>query len=154
MRYTEGTFGRVFFVRVDHGEDLLETLERFVFEKDIRMGFIQFLVALKGVRIVTGPREAVLPPEPSYESFEGGWEVVGFATITPGNERPHLHYHASVGRGKEALTGCLREIAMTYIIVEAMVIEVTGIHISRHTDSRTGLELPDPGSQEGERPDQ
>jgi hypothetical protein len=151
MRYTEGAIGRVFFVRVDHGEDLLTTLEQFVIEKDIRMGIIQFLGALKSGRIVTGPREAVLPPDPSYESYDGGWEVVGFATITPGMERPHIHYHASVGREREALTGCLRDVAMTYIIVEAVVMELTGTRISRHRDHGTGLELPDPGSPEKEQ---
>ena len=151
MRYSEGRIGRVFFVRIDHGEDLLDTLERFVVEKNIRMGVIQFLGALKSGRIVTGPRTAVLPPEPSYESYDDGWEVVGFATITPGKEGPHIHYHASVGRGREALTGCLRDNAMTYIIVEAVVMELTGARISRRNDPRTGLGLPDPGSPEKEQ---
>lgn len=148
MRYTEGSFGRVFFVRVDNGEDLLETLDRFVVEKDIRMGIIQFLGALKSGRIVTGPRVAVLPPDPCYESYDGGWEVVGFATITPGKKGPHIHYHASVGRGREALTGCLRDTALTYIIVEAVVMELAGTRVSRHRDPITGLELPDPGTPE------
>jgi hypothetical protein len=154
MRYTEARLGRVFYVRVDHGEDLLETLQTFVTEKGIRSGIIQFLGAVEEGRIVTGPRKPVLPPVPTYESYEGGWELVGLATITPGPDRPHLHYHASAGRGREALTGCLREKAATYIIVEAVVMEILGTRIERRFDPTTGLDLPLPGPQSGATRDQ
>ncbi|MCG7855261.1 MAG: DUF296 domain-containing protein [Methanoregulaceae archaeon] len=149
MRYTEGSVGRVFYVRVDHGEDLLETLQNFVAEKGIHSGIIQFLGAVAEGRIVTGPRQPVLPPEPSMESYNGGWEVVGLATITPGPDRPHIHYHASAGKGREALTGCLREKAVTYIIIEAVVMELLGTRIQRRFDPTTGLDLPLPEPPQG-----
>ncbi len=147
MQYTEGRLGRVFQVRVDHGEDLLESLASFVREKGIRCGFAQFIGAVKGGRVVTGPREPVLPPDPSFESYEHGWEVFGFASITPGEDGPHLHYHASLGKHREALTGCLRERATVYIIVEVLIIEVTGSTVARKRDPATGLELPVFGDQ-------
>jgi predicted DNA-binding protein with PD1-like motif len=146
MRYTEAKFGRIFYLRVDHGEDLLRSLESFIAEMNISSGIIHFLGALSEGRIVTGPKKAVLPPDPSFESYDGGWEVFGLATITPGRDRPHLHLHASVGRKKEALTGCLREKAAAYIIVEAIIIELTGAVIFRKKDPVTGLELPEPGT--------
>ncbi len=154
MRYTEGSVGRVFYVRVDHGEDLLETLRTFAAEKGIRTGIIQFLGAVGEGRIVTGPRQPVLPPDPMMESYAGGWEVVGLATITPGQDRPHLHYHASVGRGHATLTGCLRETAVTYIVVEAVVIEMVGLQIRRQFDPRTGLDLSFPEPHDGSANDQ
>jgi predicted DNA-binding protein with PD1-like motif len=147
MQYTEGTFGRVFQVRVDHGEDLLDSIEAFVRDKGIRCGFAQFIGALKGGRIVTGPKELILPPDPSFESYEDGWEVFGFASITPGESGPHLHYHASIGRNREVLTGCLRERATVYIIVEVLIVEVTGSTVARKKDPATGLELPFFGNQ-------
>jgi predicted DNA-binding protein with PD1-like motif len=146
MQYTEAKFGRVFYLRVDHGEDLLSSLQSFVIEKKISAGFIHLLGALRKGTIVTGPKEPVLPPDPSYESYDNGWEVLGFATITPGKEQPHIHVHASVGRKKEALTGCLREKATAYIIVEAVIIEITGADIFCHRDPVTGLELPEAGT--------
>jgi hypothetical protein len=149
MQYTEGQFGRVFQVRVDHGEDLLETLEKFVREKGIRCGFAQFIGALKGGRIVTGPKEPVLPPDPSFESYEGGWEVFGFASITPGQNGPRLHYHASIGRNQQVLTGCLRERATVYIIVEVLIVEISGSTVTRRKDTVTGLELPFFGNRSG-----
>ena len=147
MQYSEGRFGRVFQVRVDHGEDLLESLEKFVREKGIRCGFAQFIGALKGGRIVTGPKELVLPPDPSFESYEGGWEVFGFASITPGQDGPHLHYHASIGRKREVLTGCLREQATAYIIVEVLIVEISGSMVNRKKDPVAGVELPFFGNQ-------
>lgn len=142
MQYTEGTFGRVFLVRVDHGEDLLDELRRFVREKNIRTGFIQFLGALSRGSMVTGPKELTLPPDPSFEEYAGGWDVFGIASITPGEDGPHIHFHASLGRKRDVLTGCLREQAATYINVEAIIIEVTGCRASRSRDTVTGLELP------------
>lgn len=143
MQYTEGTLGRVFFVRVDHGEDLLEELGRFVRDKNIRTGFIHFLGALSAGRLVTGPKELTLPPDPSFEQYQGGWEVVGLASITTGANGPKIHYHASIGKKQDVLTGCLREQATAYIIVEAVIVEVTGGTVSRARDNVTGLELPE-----------
>lgn len=154
MRYTEGRVGRVFYIRVDHGEDLLETLRTFVAEKGIQSGIVQFLGAMAEGRIVTGPRHPVLPPDPSMESYANGWEVVGIATITPGHDRPHLHFHASIGKGREALTGDLREAAMIYIIVEAVIIEIVGTRIRRRFDPLTGLDLPLPEPHEGTADDE
>lgn len=148
MQYTEGELGRVFQVRIDDGEDLLDTLQVFVREKEIRCGFVQFIGALKGGRIVTGPKKLVLPPDPSFETYQNGWEVFGYASITPGPERAHLHYHASVGKNREVMTGCLREQATVYIIVEVLIIEILGSTVSRKRDRVTGMELPffgDPG---------
>jgi hypothetical protein len=68
--------------------------------------------------------------------------VFGLASITPGETGPHIHYHASVGRKREVLTGCLREQATAYIIVEAIIVEVTGGTASRTPDGVTGLILP------------
>jgi hypothetical protein len=74
--------------------------------------------------------------------FEGGWEVFGVGTIYPGDEGPHIHYHASVGRAGHALTGCLREKAVTYLIVEVVIYEITGLSARREFDERTQLHLP------------
>ena len=145
MQYAQGRTGRVFFVRIDHGENLEATLRQFIAEKKVECGIIRFIGALQSGAIVTGPEEPCLPPDQHYESFSGGWEVVGLATITPGQDGPHLHLHASIGRGDTALTGCLRGTVITYIIVEAVITEIEGIRIHREMDPLTGMVLPVPG---------
>jgi hypothetical protein len=74
--------------------------------------------------------------------FEGGWEVFGVGTIYPGEGGPHIHYHASVGRAGHALTGCLREKAVTYLIVEAVIYEFTGLSARKEFDEKTQIHLP------------
>jgi predicted DNA-binding protein with PD1-like motif len=148
MQYTEGQLGRVFVVRIDDGEDMLLSLRQFVNDKDIQAGTLIFLGALMNGRMVTGPEEPVIPPVPHFVMFEGGWEVFGVGTIYPGNDGPHIHYHASVGRCGHALTGCLREKATTYLIVEAVIYEFTGLSARREFDKKTQLHLPVLGTGE------
>jgi len=142
MQYTEGQLGRVFVVRIDDGEDMLVSLRQFINDKSVYAGSILFLGALMKGRMVTGPEEPVIPPVPHFVMFEGGWEVFGIGTIYPGEDGPHIHYHASVGRSGHALTGCLREKAITYLIVEAVVLEFTGLSARREFDKKTQVHLP------------
>jgi predicted DNA-binding protein with PD1-like motif len=149
MQYTEGQIGRVFVVRIDDGEDMLISLCQFINDKSIQAGTILFLGALMNGRMVTGPEEPVIPPVPHFVMFEGGWEVFGVGTIYPGESGPHIHYHASVGRSGHALTGCLREKAITYLIVEAVIMEFNGLSARREFDKRTQVHLPVLGKEEG-----
>jgi predicted DNA-binding protein with PD1-like motif len=142
MQYTEGQLGRVFVVRIDDGEDMLVSLRQFILDKSIQAGSITFLGALMNGRMVTGPEEPVIPPVPHFVMFEGGWEVFGVGTIYPGEGGPHIHYHASVGRSGHALTGCLREKATTYLVIEAVIMEFTGLKARREYDQKTQLHLP------------
>jgi len=148
MQYTEGQLGRVFVVRIDDGEDMLISLRRFIHEKGVQAGSILFLGALMNGRMVTGPEEPVIPPTPHFVMFEGGWEVFGVGTIYPGEGGPHIHYHASVGRAGHALTGCLREKATTYLIIEAVIMEFTGLDARREFDEKTQMHLPVLGKKE------
>ena len=148
MQYTEGQLGRVFVVRIDNGEDMLISLHKFIDDKDIQAGSILFLGALMNGRMVTGPEEPVIPPVPHFVMFEGGWEVFGIGTIYPGEGGPHIHYHASVGRSGHALTGCIREKAITYLIIEAVILEFTGLSARREFDKKTQVHMPVLGKED------
>ena len=148
MQYTEGQLGRVFVVRIDDGEDMLVSLRQFILDKGIQAGSVLFLGALMNGRMVTGPEEPVIPPVPHFVMFEGGWEVFGVGTIYPGEGGPHIHYHASVGRSGHALTGCLREKAITYLIIEAIILEFTGLSARREFDKKMQVHLPVLGTGE------
>lgn len=142
MQCIEGRPGRIFLVRIDHGEDLLPALEQCVREKEVHCGVIQVLGALGRGKMVTGPEEMVLPPVPHREDFEGGWEILALGTISWEHEAPHIHLHSAVGKGDRTLTGCLREEAQVYIVIEAVITEISGIQSVRSPDGVTGLSLP------------
>jgi predicted DNA-binding protein with PD1-like motif len=133
--------GRVFVLRMDDGEDLLESIQKFVKEKSIGSGMMLFLGALKDGRAVTGPEKPVIPPTPHFETFDSAWEVFGMATVYPSTEGPKIHMHSSMGRGRAALVGCIRDKASVYLIVEAVLIEFKGLDATRELDERTGLYL-------------
>lgn len=142
MQYSEGQVGRVFTVRVDDGEDLIREIRRFVAAMNIQSGMVHFLGAVRTATLATGPKEPVLPPAPRREEIFGGWELLGLATIHPGEDGPSLHIHATAGRGIRSLTGCLRDKAEVYIVVEAIIMEFVGIGSRRLPDGKTGVDLP------------
>lgn len=142
MQYSEGQVGRIFTVRIDDGEDFLREIQRFVTAMNVRCGTIQFLGALRSGKIVTGPKEPVIPPTPRGEEIFGGWELLGFATIYPGEDGPSIHLHAAAGKGIRSLAGCLREKAEIYLVIEAIVTEFVGIVAKRLPDEKTGVNLP------------
>jgi len=142
MQYSEGQIGRVFSVRIDDGEDFIREIERFVAAMNIQSGMVHFLGAVRNASLVTGPKDAVIPPTPRAEEIFGGWELFGVATIYPGVEGPSLHIHTAAGKGIRSLTGCLREKAEVYLVIEAVVMEFIGISARRLPDEVTGINLP------------
>ncbi|MFB3763680.1 MAG: PPC domain-containing DNA-binding protein [Methanotrichaceae archaeon] len=141
MQYSEGSLGRVFVLRLDDGEDLISSVQRFVEEKKIVSCMALFIGALRDGRMVTGPEAPVIPPIPHFENFNSAWEVFGMATIYPSQEGSRIHIHSSLGRGREALTGCIREKATAYLIVEIVLFEFSGLSAKREFDEITGLHL-------------
>jgi predicted DNA-binding protein with PD1-like motif len=144
MQYSEGRLGRAFVIRLEDGEDLIESIQRFVEMMDVSAGIIHFLGALREGRLITGPKEPTIPPGPPFvQELEGAWETFGVASVYPGEEgKAAVHLHGSAGHDNRALTGCLREKATAYLVVEAVVFEFCGLEAHREIDEMTGLSLP------------
>jgi len=143
MHYTSARMGRIFVARVDHGEDLQSGIREILSREGISHAVALLLGALKEGSLVTGPEEPVIPPIPHMVKFGGGWEVAGIATVYPGEGGPEIHMHGSIGRGDHALTGCLRGRAETYLVMEVVIFELTGLSVRKKKDEETGLLLPD-----------
>jgi predicted DNA-binding protein with PD1-like motif len=141
MQYSEGSLGRVFVLRMDHGEDLIESLQKFLKEKKIESCTAFFMGALRDGRAVTGPKLPVVPPTPNFEAYESAWEVFGMATIYPSIVGPKLHIHSALGRGRESILGCIRDKAEIYLIVEAVLFEICGLNAERAWDEKMQLYL-------------
>lgn len=133
--------GRVFVLRMDHGEDLIESLQRFLKEKKIESCTALFLGALRDGRAVTGPKLPVVPPTPNFEAYDSAWEVFGMTTVYPSAEGLKLHIHSAMGRGRQSLLGCIRDRASVYLIVEAVLFEICGLAAERAWDEKMQLYL-------------
>jgi predicted DNA-binding protein with PD1-like motif len=69
-------------------------------------------------------------------------EMVGAGTLFPdGDGHPVLHLHASFGRDNGVTTGCIRAGVTTWVVAEAVVLELTGFDAWRSVDSATGFSL-------------
>ncbi len=144
MQYASGTQGRIFYIRFDHGEDLLAGLQSFIREHRIRSGVVNIIGALSQGNLVTGPKETVLPPDQVWQSLDEAHELIGIAVIRQGPDGPSLHLHTSAGRGSSSLTGCMRTGTQVYIVIEAIITEFSGFTITTRHDEKTGLDLPVP----------
>ena len=63
------------------------------------------------------------------------------ATFYPSADGPRLHIHSGLGRGREALIGCIREKAKVYLIVEMVLFEICGLEAERVWDEDMQLFL-------------
>lgn len=139
MKYQQGTIGRVFMAKAEHGDDLLAELKSLAVKENVRSAVILLIGALKSASLVTGPRECDVPPEPVWRSFSDGREVLAMGTVFWDENEPVLHIHSAAGKGDLTLCGCMREETETYLVVEAVMIEINGIDASRAMDPALGV---------------
>ena len=137
-------------LKFDDQDDLLEGIRTVAIKEQVKTGTIMLLGGLRSGSIVTGPKEAVIPPEPVWQNFSDGREVLGIGTLYWHDDGPSIHLHGTLGRGKETLTGCIRKDHSVYLVIEAVLTEIIGTNARRALDSNTGLVMLDLPS--GRRP--
>ncbi|HJH30937.1 MAG TPA: DUF296 domain-containing protein [Methanosarcinaceae archaeon] len=139
MEYTKGTIGRVFIARVDHGDDLLVELEKLAKIENIESAMFTLLGAVGEAKLVTGPKENIMPPDPMWTEYNDVHEVVGVGNIFSENGNPKIHLHTAAGRGDRAKVGCMRGDSKTFMVLEVFIMEICGISASRVFDSSKGF---------------
>lgn len=148
MDYAEAKLGRVFILRLRHGERIHEVIEKFASEKKVSSALCFFVGGAEDKsKVVVGPRDgAVLPPEPMMTLLRGVHEGCGVGTIFVDEEgKPKLHMHASFGRNDAAVTGCVRLGVDVWQIGEVVILELADVVAKRVKDEKTGFELLDVG---------
>ena len=68
-------------------------------------------------------------------------EVLGIGTIFWYENEPKLHFHGAFGKKDMVKIGCLRENARTFLVLEAIIMELDGISAKREIDPEIGLPL-------------
>ena len=141
MQYTKGQIGRIFVLKFEDDDILLDKLTQFAKKEHLRCATMIFIGALKKGDLVTGPKKPVIPPEPNKVNFKDGWEVMGIGTIFTNAKGPQIHIHGSMGKKKVVLTGCVRGKSKVFLVIEAIVFELKGVKADKNIDIRTGLNL-------------
>ena len=141
MKYTQGTIGRIFLLKFEDDDILIDRLADFAKKERIKAATMVFIGALSKGDLVTGPKKPVIPPQPNKVTFKDGWETMGVGTIFTNAAGPQIHIHTSMGKKNKVLTGCLRGKSRVFLVVEAIVIELKGVKASKEIDPKTGLNL-------------
>lgn len=141
MKYTQGTVGRVFLLKFDNNDILIDNLSSFVKKEKVKAATMIFIGALRKGNLVTGPKQPVISPQPNKIIFKDGWEVMGVGTIFTNSKGPQIHIHASLGKKNKVLTGCVRDNSKVFLVIEAVVFELKGIKAGKDIDPKTDLNL-------------
>ncbi|MCX5711023.1 MAG: DUF296 domain-containing protein [Candidatus Omnitrophica bacterium] len=141
MQYTKGSIGRIFLLKFEDDDVLLEKISVFAKKEKLKAATMVFIGALKKGDLVTGPKKPVIPPEPNKMNFKDGWEVMGIGTIFSNKTGPQIHIHSSMGKKQKVLTGCVRGKSKVFLVVEAIVFELKGVKATKSIDPSTGLNL-------------
>jgi predicted DNA-binding protein with PD1-like motif len=144
MKYSEASAGRIFVIRLEDGEVLHETIERFAREHRIRSAALMVLGGADvGSRLVVGPKHArATPVVPMEIVLDQVHEATGVGTIFPDAKGdPVLHMHIGCGRNASAVVGCVRRGVKTWHVLEVVLWELLGTDAKRLLDSETGFDL-------------
>ncbi len=154
MKSSEGRLGRVFVIRLEHGDRLPDCIERFAEDNGVAVGHVILVGGIGDGQMVVGPRRTdERPPEPMLLPIDGAHEAAGVGVIAPGEDgRPRLHIHAALGRSGQTTTGCLRPGVSTWVVGEVIIYEITGARVARVRDPETGFSLLQPGPGPGPGP--
>ncbi|MBN2138329.1 MAG: DUF296 domain-containing protein [Sedimentisphaerales bacterium] len=141
MEYAVGKTGRVIAARLFEGEDLYECIEGLAQKENIKSAAVFITGGFRKADIVVGPKQEEPKIVPDFRQFIGPGEVLGVGTIYCDDDGPKMHIHSAVGKGDQAVVGCPRGGAKTFLILEVTIIEIEGIEAQRKLDEKTGFKL-------------
>jgi predicted DNA-binding protein with PD1-like motif len=144
MQYREGQMGRIFILRLEEGERLNDSIERFAREQQISHGLAFYLGGSgDGSRVVVGPEAGRQEIIPLLHILRDPQEVLALGTLIPNEAgEPLLHMHAAAGREGRATVGCTRAGVDVWLVGEVVLLEILGAGTARRRqDEATGFQL-------------
>jgi len=141
MKYQIGRPGRIIVARFEDHEDVLGNLVSIAKKENVRAGIFYLVGGMREGRIVVGPETDEFPPKPVWKTLGESHEVAGLGTIFWQNDEPKIHFHGAFGKKDMVKVGCLREKSETFLVLEAVIIEMDGITAKRELDPVSGMVL-------------
>jgi predicted DNA-binding protein with PD1-like motif len=141
MKYQTGKSGRIIVAKFDDHDEVLGNLVDIAKKENIRAGIFYLVGGMREGKIVVGPEIDELPPKPVWRELGESHEVLGLGTIFRQEDEPKIHFHGAFGKKDTVKVGCLRERSETFIVLEAIIIEIEGINATREIDPASGMVL-------------
>ena len=144
MEFTFMTLDRVQILRVDPGEDVLESIQSFLRQTGLRQA-----VVLGGYGTLTAYHlhwvtHNRIPTDNAFVRGEGGIEILGMNGLVVEGE-PHIHMTLATPAG--AYGGHMEPGCITYVTCEIFFAEIVSRDLSRKM-----FRVSVPGIGEGEKP--
>jgi predicted DNA-binding protein with PD1-like motif len=141
VKYQAGRIGKVIVARFEDREDVLGNLAGIARKENIRAAAFYLVGGMREARIVVGPEKDQMPPVPVWRELGESHEVTGFGTIFYQDDEPKVHFHGAFGKKDMVKVGCMREKTETFLVIEAVILELDGITAVREFDPVSGLTL-------------
>lgn len=141
MKYQVGRPGRVLILRFEDRDDVLGNLVELAKKEDIRAAVVYLVGGMRQGSIVVGPEKDEFPPTPVWKTLDESHEVVGVGTIFWLDDTPKVHFHGAFGKKEMVKVGCLRENSETFLVLEAVIVEIDGVTARRQLDPVSGMVL-------------
>lgn len=141
MKYQTGSSGRIIVARFEDRDDVIGNLTRIAKNENLRSAVFFIVGGMREGRIVVGPEKDEIPPKPVWRNLAESHETVGCGTIFWQKDEPKIHFHGVFGKKDTLKMGCLRERSETFLVLEAVIMEITGITAVREFDPSSGLAL-------------
>lgn len=141
MKYQIGQPGRIIVGKFDDHDDVLWGLSSIAKKENIKAAVFYLVGGMRDGKIVVGPEIDELPPQPVWKALGESHEVLGIGTVFWQQDEPKIHFHGAFGKKETAKVGCLREKSETFLVLEAIMIEMEGINAAREIDPDIGMSL-------------
>ena len=144
MEFGSMTVGRIHILRVDPGEDVLESIKSFLKEAKVRQAVVlggYGTLAAYHLHWVTHNR---IPTDNAFVRGESGVEILSMCGLVAEGE-PHIHVTLATPAG--AYGGHMEPGCTSYVTCEVFFAEVVGRDLSRKM-----FRVSVPGIGEGEKP--
>jgi len=128
MEYASMNLNRIHVLRVDPGEDVLESVRKFLKEAGVGQAVVlggYGTLAAYHLHWVTHNR---IPTDNAFGRGEGGIEILSMNGLVVDGE-PHIHVALSTPDG--AFGGHLEPGCIAYVLCEVFLAEVEGVALSR-----------------------
>lgn len=133
----EFEIGKTHLLKLDPGDDILESITAFAHERDIRAGWVNFLGAVQRASLRYYDQEAR-----EYRDFtlERHLEVLsGLGNISMLDGKPFVHIHAAFGDESGDAYGGHIDVGCTAFLIEVRIDELIGDPPVRQFDERVSL---------------
>ena len=141
MNYSVGEAGRIVVARFEDGDQIIQGLTEIVKKENIKAGVYYLLGGMKSGKFVVGPETEAMPPVPVWRELNESHEIVGIGTIFWNGDEPKLHFHGTYVKRDNVKGGCMRQNAETFLVLEAVIVEIKGVNAVRELDPISGMIL-------------